>query len=64
VVREKPNLSSRIGGTVKNKDYSLMDIGIASGFITLQACAEGLGSCILGWFNEKLVRKFSAYPSG
>jgi nitroreductase len=63
VVREKPNLSSRIGGTVKNKDYSLMDIGIASGFITLQACAEGLGSCIMGWFNEKLVRKILSIPS-
>lgn len=63
VVREKPNLSSRFGATVKNKDYSLMDIGIASGFITLQACAEGLGSCIMGWFNEKLVRKILGIPS-
>jgi nitroreductase len=62
VVREAPNLSSRIGATVKNKDYSLMDIGIAAGFITLQACAEGLGSCIMGWFNEKLVKKILGIP--
>lgn len=64
IVREKPNLSSRVGGSVKDKDYSLMDIGIAAAFITLQACAEGLGSCIMGWFNEKLVRKILAVPSG
>jgi nitroreductase len=63
VVREKANLSARLGGAVKNKDYSLMDIGIASGFISLQACAEGLGSCIMGWFNEKLVRKILGIPS-
>lgn len=64
IVREKPNLTSRVGSMVKDKDYSLMDIGIASGFITLQACAEGLGSCIMGWFNEKLVRKILGIPSG
>src|SRR5664280_3914732 len=25
VVREKPNLSSKVGATIKNKDYSLID---------------------------------------
>lgn len=64
IVREKPNLTSRIGTAVKQKDYSLMDIGIASGFISLQACAEGLGSCIMGWFNEKLVGKILGVPAG
>jgi len=64
IVREKPNMTSRIGSAVKGKDYSLMDIGIASAFISLQACAEGLGSCIMGWFNEKLVRKILGIPSG
>mgnify|MGYP003834921211 FL=1 len=33
IVREKPNLSSRIGSTIKDKDYSLIDIGIAAGNI-------------------------------
>jgi len=63
VVREKPNFTAKAGGIIKDKDYSLMDIGIASGFMTLQACAEGLGSCLLGWFNEKLVRKILGIPS-
>lgn len=63
VVREKPNFSSKIGGTIKNKDYSYIDIGIASENICLQARAEGIGSCIIGWFDEKMVRKILDIPS-
>jgi nitroreductase len=62
VVREKPNLSSKIGAVVKNKDYSLIDIGIASENICLQAKAEGLGSCMIGWFDESMVRKILGIP--
>jgi nitroreductase len=63
VVREKANISSRFGAAVKNKDYSLIDIGIASENICLQARAEGLGSCMIGWFDEKQVRKILHIPS-
>jgi nitroreductase len=62
VIREKANMSSRIGTTIKNKDYSLIDIGIASENICLQARAEGLGSCMIGWFDEKMVRKILHIP--
>ncbi|MEB3373237.1 nitroreductase family protein [Bacteroides sp. CR5/BHMF/2] len=31
----------------------MIDIGIAAAHISLAAEAEGLGSCILGWFDEK-----------
>jgi nitroreductase len=57
VIREKPNITSRIGGTIKDKDYSLIDIGIASENICLQSRAEGLGSCMIGWFDEAEIRK-------
>ncbi len=63
IVRENPNLSSRVGGTIKSKDYSLIDIGLASENICLQARAEGLGSCIIGWFDEKQVRSILGIPS-
>ena len=63
VVREKANMSSRIGATVKNKDYSLIDIGIASENICLQAQAEGIGSCMIGWFDEKQIKKILGIPS-
>lgn len=62
VIREEPNMTSKIGGTIKNKDYSLIDIGIASENICLQAKAEGIGSCMIGWFDEKLVRKILDIP--
>ena len=64
VVRERPNFSSRIGGTIKKKDYSYIDIGIATENICLQARAEGIGSCIIGWFDENLVRKILSVPRG
>lgn len=62
IVRERANFSSKIGGTIKNKDYSLIDIGIASENICLQARAEGLGSCMIGWFDEEGVRKILSIP--
>lgn len=62
IVRENPNMSSKVGATIKNKDYSLIDIGIASENICLQAKAEGIGSCIIGWFDEKMLRKILTIP--
>jgi len=64
IVREKPNFTSKIGGTIKNKDYSLIDIGIAAQSICIQAEAEGLGSCMIGWFDEEAVRKILSIPRG
>ena len=62
IVREKPNFSSKVGATIKNKDYSRIDIGIAAGNICLQAEAEGLGSCMVGWFDEPLLKKLLSIP--
>lgn len=62
IVREKPNMSSKVGATIKNKDYSLIDIGIATENICLQAKADGIGSCIIGWFDERLLRKLLVIP--
>ena len=62
VVREKPKLTSAIGARIKDKDFSVMDIGIATGYLCLQAVEEGLGTCILGWFNEKNVKNLLKVP--
>jgi nitroreductase len=62
IVREKANMSSKVGATIKNKDYSLFDIGIATENICLQAEAEGIGSCIIGWFDERQIKKLLAVP--
>lgn len=63
LVEEKVNLTSGIGGWVKQKDYAQMDLGIAAAHITLAAHAEGLGSCILGWFNEPKMRELLHIPN-
>jgi nitroreductase len=55
-------MSSKVGATIKNKDYSLIDIGIASENICLQAKAEGVGSCLIGWFDERNVKKLLGVP--
>ncbi len=62
VIREQPNFTSKVGGTIKNKDYSLIDIGITSENICLQAEAEGLGSCMIGWFDEPMLRRILGIP--
>lgn len=62
IVLEKPNLSSKIGSVIKDKEYTLMDIGIATNQFCLQASEIGLGTCIIGWFNEKKVKKILNVP--
>lgn len=62
VVEEKVNLSSGIGGLVKDKHFAFLDIGIATAHICLAAEAEGLGSCILGWFAEAKMKKLLNIP--
>ncbi len=58
VISEKPyNTTANIGAVLKNNDYRSIDIGILSAYITAEATAQGLGSCILGWFDNKKIKK-------
>lgn len=63
IVEENPNLTSGIGAVVKDKHFPYIDIGIVAAHITLAAADEGLGSCILGWFDEKKLRNLLDIPS-
>ena len=62
IVREKTDIQTRAASVMKRRDYSLIDIGIASENICLQAEAEGLGSCMIGWFDERSVKKYLGIP--
>ncbi|MDR1985289.1 MAG: nitroreductase family protein [Prevotellaceae bacterium] len=62
VVREAPNITSRLGMIIKDKPYPIMDVGIAVSHFCLQAATEGLGTCIIGWFNEKKIKKLLNIP--
>lgn len=44
------------GAKLKNNDYRSMDIGILAAYLTAEATAQGLGSCILGWLDDKALR--------
>ena len=57
VVLEKQDFMTSIGGIIKKKNYSLFDLGIAVNQFCLQAADLGLGTCIMGWFDEKKVKK-------
>ncbi len=57
VISEQPYVrSAALGARAKNNDYRSMDIGIAAAYLTAEAAAQGLGSCILGWFDDAKLR--------
>uniref|UniRef100_UPI00321660F4 nitroreductase family protein n=1 Tax=uncultured Draconibacterium sp. TaxID=1573823 RepID=UPI00321660F4 len=62
LVIEKPKLIAQIGGGIKNQEYPQYDIGIAAEHFCLQATELGLGTCMLGWFNEKKIQHLLNIP--
>lgn len=62
LVDDKRNLTSGLGGKFKHKDYTAMDMGIAAEHICLAATELGLGTCMMGWFNEKGIKKLLNIP--
>ncbi len=63
LVEEAANFSSGFGGWVKRRHFPLIDIGIIAAHICLAAADQGLGSCMIGWFDEKKVKKALNVPS-
>ena len=58
VISEKPYVkSAALGAKVKGNDYRSIDIGIAAAYITAEACAQGLSTCILGWLDDAKIRE-------
>jgi len=62
IVVERPKITTQIGGAIKGKDYPLIDIGIAAEHMCLQAEEDGIGSCMLGWFDEKRIKELLKIP--
>ena len=57
VISEEPYVkSAALGAKLKGNDYRSIDIGIVSAYITAEAAAQGLGTCILGWFDDDKIR--------
>ena len=58
VISEVPYVkSAALGSKVTGVDYRSIDIGIAAAYLTAEATAQGLGTCILGWLDDGKLRK-------
>ena len=64
VVLEKMNATGRLGSLLKHKDYRMLDLGMAVEHFCLQAADLGLGTCIMGWFDEKRIARLLGVPRG
>ncbi len=65
VLSEMPYVkTAALGSKLKGNDYRSIDIGIVSAYITAEASAQGLGSCILGWLDDEKLREICSvkYP--
>ena len=57
VISEEPYCkSAALGAKLKGNDYRSIDIGIAVAYLTAEAAAQGLGTCILGWLDDEKLR--------
>ncbi len=50
------NPTAALGARAKGLDYRSIDIGILAAYITSEATAQGLDSCILGWLDDGKLR--------
>lgn len=58
VISEEPYCkTAALGAKVKGNDYRSIDIGIAAAYITAEATAQGLGTCILGWLDSDKIKE-------
>lgn len=58
VISEKPYVkTAALGAKLKGNDYRSIDIGILAAYITCEATAQGLSTCILGWLDDDKIRK-------
>ena len=61
VISEKPYVkTAALGAKVKGNDYRSIDIGIVAAYLTAEATAQGLSTCILGWLDDDKLRKICA----
>ena len=58
VISEEPySKMAAMGAKLKHNDYRSIDIGIAAAYITAEATAQGVESCILGWITDEKIRE-------
>lgn len=64
VISRREKLPAQIGEKLRGTSFRKIDTGIATSHFVLRAWDLGIGSCILGWFNERKVKKALNVPRG
>lgn len=62
VVNENPVITGTLSRLARSKDYTIIDAGIVTSHFCLKATEEGLGTCIIGYFNENNIKKKLKIP--
>lgn len=63
VISEMPYVkTAALGAKLKKNDYRSIDIGILSAYITAEAAAQGLATCILGWLDGDKIQAICDLP--
>ncbi len=63
IVSERQKLTAKIGNIVRKKSFNQMDVAIAAEHFCLAATELGLGTCIIGWFDEQALKETLAVPN-
>ena len=56
ISEESYNRTAALGAKLKHNDFRSIDIGILCAYLTAEAEAQGLASCILGWLDDAKLR--------
>ena len=62
ITSEKIKAAAWAGGKLMRTDFRRIDIGIACAHLVLEAEDLGIGTCILGWFNKRRLKKMLSIP--
>lgn len=63
VLEERAQLSPRIADTMDSQHFAQIDIGLVTAHLCLAAAEEGLGTCIMGLFNEEKTKAYFDIPA-
>jgi nitroreductase len=62
IVLEKPKIVTQMGIEIKKREWPLIDIGISTEHFCLQAAELGLGTCMIGWFDQNRIQELLNIP--
>ena len=62
ICEDKETFLPKAASKIKAVDYVSIDIGILAAHLVLSATSLGLSTCILGWFNQKMIHDVLGLP--